>query len=208
MVYIIYLCFAVPLVLMLPLLQNQSRWLIGYMLLGATIAVSASEINSVLQVSLNLSSLQVSLQTAPVTEEIMKAVPILMYAVLKSDERKKLLPLSMAVGIGFAILENTYILISNIQSISIVWALIRGFSTSLTHGMCTFLVGCGILFVKKQKKLFYTGTFGLMAVAITFHATFNLLINSKWDVWGMLLPIIVYLVSQWLIWFRSRKTDL
>lgn len=208
MVYIIYLCFAVPLVLMLPLLQNQSRWLIGYMLLGATIAVSASEINSVLQVSLNLSSLQVSLQTAPVTEEIMKAVPILMYAVLKSDERKKLLPLSMAVGIGFAILENTYILISNIQSISIVWALIRGFSTSLTHGMCTFLVGCGILFVKKQKKLFYTGTFGLMAVAITFHATFNLLINSKWDVWGMVLPIIVYLVSQWLIWFRSRKTDL
>lgn len=210
MVYIIYLCFAVPLVLMLPLLQNQSRWLIGYMLLGATIAVSASEINSVIQVSLNLSPMQISLQTAPVTEEIMKAVPILMYAVLKSDERKKLLPLSMAVGIGFAILENTYILISNIQSISIAWALIRGFSTSLTHGMCTFLVGCGILFVKKQKKLFYTGTFGLLAVAITFHATFNLLINSKWDVWGMLLPIVVYLVSQWLIRcrMRSRAADI
>lgn len=202
MVYIIYLCFAVPLALMLPLLQKQSRWLIGFMLLGATIAVSASEINSVLQVMLSLSSLQVSLQVAPVTEEIMKALPILMYAVLESDDRKKVLPLSMSIGIGFAILENTYILISNLQFVSLGWALIRGLSTSLTHGMCTFLVGCGIIFVKKQKKLFYTGTFGLLAIAITFHATFNLLINSKWDVWGMLLPITVYLIFQWHIRFR------
>lgn len=154
MVYIIYLCFAVPLALMLPLLQKQSRWLIGFMLLGATIAVSASEINSVLQMMLSLSSLQVSLQVAPVTEEIMKALPILMYAVLESDDRKKVLPLSMSIGIGFAILENTYILISNLQFVSLGWALIRGLSTSLTHGMCTFLVGCGIIFVKKQKNCF------------------------------------------------------
>lgn len=208
MVYIIYLCFAVPLFLMLPLLQKQSRWLVGFMLLGATIAVSASEINSVIQVTFNLSSLQVSLQVAPVTEEIMKALPILMYAILESDDRKKVLPLSMAVGIGFAILENTYILINNLQFVSLGWALIRGLSTSLTHGMCTFLVGCGIIFVKKQKKLFYTGTFGLLAVAITFHATFNLLINSKWDIWGMLLPIAVYLISQWYMWIGHKKATL
>lgn len=205
MVYIIYLCFAVPLALMLPLLQKQSRWLTGFMLLGATVAVSASEINSLIQLSLHLTSLQVSLQAAPVTEEIMKALPVLMYAVLVSDDRKKVLPLSMALGIGFAILENTYILISNLQSVTIVWALVRGLSTSLTHGMCTFLVGCGIIFVRKQKKLFYTGTFGLLALAITFHAAFNLLVNSKWNVWGMLLPIVVYLVSQGIIWFREGK---
>lgn len=205
MVYIIYLCFAVPLMLMIPLLQRQSRWLIGFMLLGATIAVSASEINSMIQLSFHLTSLQISLQAAPVTEEIMKALPVLMYAVLVSDDRKKVLPLSMALGIGFAILENTYILISNLQSVTIVWAMIRGLSTSLTHGMCTFLVGCGIIFVRKQKKLFYSGTFGLLALAITFHASFNLLVNSKWDIWGMLLPIVVYLVSQGILRYRDGK---
>ena len=205
MVYIIYLCFAVPLALMLPLLQKQSRCLIGFMMLGATIAVSASEINSVIQIFLNLSSLQVSLQAAPVTEEVMKAIPVLMYAILVTDDRKKVLPLSMAVGIGFAILENTYILISNLQSVSVVWALIRGLSTSLTHGMCTFLVGCGIIFVRKQKKLFYTGTFGLLAGAITFHAAFNLLVNSKWDVWGMMLPIVVYLAAQCIIRLKDGR---
>lgn len=199
MVYIIFICFVAPLALMLPFLQKQARWLIGFMLVGAAVAVSASELNSVLQMMWYLSPLDVSLRVAPVTEEVMKAIPILLFALLESDDRKKVLPLSMSVGIGFAILENTYVLVRNADSVSLAWALIRGLSTSLMHGMCTFLVGCGIIFVYKQKKLFYTGTFGLLALAVTFHATFNLLILSKWDRAGMLLPIIIYLAAQYIL---------
>lgn len=206
MVYIIYFCLTIPLLLMLPLLQGQSRWLIGFMLIGASIAVSVSEINALIQIMMNLSSLQISLQIAPGSEEIMKAIPILIYAILLSDDPKKLLPLSMAVGIGFAILENAYVLMNNIESVSLLWAMIRGVSTSLMHGMCTFVVGYGMTYIKKQKKLFYTGTFGLLAVAMTFHATFNLLINSQWAMYGLLLPIVVYLTSQWYLFFQSKKS--
>lgn len=206
MVYIIYFCLTIPLLLMLPLLQGQSRWLIGFMLIGASVAVSVSEINALIQIMMNLSSLQISLQIAPGSEEIMKAIPILIYAILLSDDPKKLLPLSMAVGIGFAILENAYVLMNNIESVSLLWAMIRGVSTSLMHGMCTFVVGYGMTYIKKQKKLFYTGTFGLLAVAMTFHATFNLLINSQWAMYGLLLPIVVYLTSQWYLFFQSKKS--
>lgn len=206
MVYIIYFCLTIPLLLMLPLLQGQSRWLIGFMLIGASIAVSVSEINALIQIMMNLSLLQISLQIAPGSEEIMKAIPILIYAILLSDDPKKLLPLSMAVGIGFAILENAYVLMNNIESVSLLWAMIRGVSTSLMHGMCTFVVGYGMTYIKKQKKLFYTGTFGLLAVAMTFHATFNLLINSQWAMYGLLLPIVVYLTSQWYLFFQSKKS--
>lgn len=206
MVYIIYFCLTIPLLLMLPLLKGQSRWLIGFMLIGASIAVSVSEINALIQIMMNLSSLQISLQIAPGSEEIMKAIPILIYAILLSDDPKKLLPLSMAVGIGFAILENAYVLMNNIESVSLLWAMIRGVSTSLMHGMCTFVVGYGMTYIKKQKKLFYTGTFGLLAVAMTFHATFNLLINSQWAMYGLLLPIVVYLTSQWYLFFQSKKS--
>lgn len=206
MVYIIYFCLTIPLLLMLPLLQGQSRWLIGFMLIGASIAVSVSEINALIQIMMNLSSLQISLQIAPGSEEIMKAIPILIYAILLSDDPKKLLPLSMAVGIGFAILENAYVLMNNIESVSLLWAMIRGVSTSLMHGMCTFVVGYGMTYIKNQKKLFYTGTFGLLAVAMTFHATFNLLINSQWAMYGLLLPIVVYLTSQWYLFFQSKKS--
>lgn len=205
MVYIIYLCITVPMLLMFPLLQRQSRWLIGFMLIGASIAVSGSEINSFIQITMNMTPLQISLLIAPITEEIMKAMPILIYAIFISDDPKKLLPLSMAVGIGFAILENTYVLINNIQYVSLLWAIIRGVSTSLTHGMCTFLVGYGMTYIKKQKKLFYTGTFGLLAVSITFHATFNLLINSRWQIYGLFLPIVIYMITQGYLYIQRKS---
>lgn len=192
MVYIIFICFAVPLLLMIPLLQPQSRWLIGFMLIGAVIAVCSSEINGTIQFLSGISAMNLSLKIAPMTEECLKALPVLLYAIFVSDCRKKVLPLAMSVGIGFAILENTYILVNNIDIVSLGWAIIRGASTSLMHGMCTFLAGCGIIYVRKQKKLFFTGTFGLLSVSITAHAVFNLLMYSRWDWAGMLLPIIIY----------------
>ena len=204
MVYIIFICFAVPLALMLPLLHDQSRRLVAFMLLGAAIAVSSAELNGAIRSILGLSALDVSLKTAPLLEELLKAFPVLLYAIFGSDDQKKVLPLGMSVGIGFAILENTYLLVGNLLSVSLGWALIRGLATSLMHGMCTFIIGCGIIFVRKQKKLFYTGTFGLLAVAVTFHSTFNLLIQSRWNRIGMFLPITVYLEAQ-LILLRLRK---
>ena len=62
MVYIIFICFAVPLALMLPIIKGQSRWLILFMLLGAFMAVSASEINSVLRLLFQLPVYDVSLR--------------------------------------------------------------------------------------------------------------------------------------------------
>lgn len=189
---------------MLPLLHDQSRRLVAFMLLGAAIAVSSAELNGAIRSILGLSALDVSLKTAPLLEELLKAFPVLLYAIFGSDDQKKVLPLGMSVGIGFAILENTYLLVGNLLSVSLGWALIRGLATSLMHGMCTFIIGCGIIFVRKQKKLFYTGTFGLLAVAVTFHSTFNLLIQSRWNRIGMFLPITVYLAAQ-LILLRLRK---
>ncbi len=196
MVYVIYLCFAIPLALMLPLLEQKGRRLIGFMLIGATVAVSAAEVNGALGALMNLTDMETALLVAPIVEELMKAIPVLLFAIFVSDKRGQVLSLSMATGIGFAILENCYILVSNISVITLGWALLRGLSTSLLHGMSTFLVGCGILFVHKQKKLFYTGIFALLAVAITLHAIFNLLIYSEWSMIGMVLPIALYLGIQ------------
>ena len=38
MVYIIFLCLSIPLGLMLPLLETRSRYLLGFLLLGALAA--------------------------------------------------------------------------------------------------------------------------------------------------------------------------
>ena len=55
----------------------------------------------------------------------------------------------MAVGIGFAVLENAFYLL-NSDSFNMVDAIVRAFGAGLMHGMCTLLVGVGISFVKKK----------------------------------------------------------
>lgn len=206
MVYVILTCIAVPLLLLMTLMDARSRLLTGFMLVGMLTAASAYEINSTVQVMFWMTGQEVSVRAAPVIEELLKAVPILFYSVAVSDDRKILLPLSMAVGIGFAILENAYLLTAYIDQVTISWALVRGLSTSLSHGLCTLTVGYGMSFVRKQKKLFYTGIFGLLSLAMTFHAVFNLLIQSQYDWIGMGLPILLFTMAGAIRQIVRRKT--
>lgn len=69
--------------------------------------------------------------------------------------------------------------------------------------MCTLLVGFGISFIRKRRKLFAVGTFALLSLAITYHSIFNLLVQSRMLVWGALLPLVTYL--PFFIWRHIRK---
>ena len=133
----------------------------------------------------------------PVTEEILKMLPILYYALVISDKKETLFTASMATGVGFAILENAYFLI-NSPNFSMLTAVTRAFGAGLMHGMCTLLVGVGISFVKKKSKLFAVGTFGLLSTAIVYHGIYNILIQSEYEIVGALLPIATYI--PFFIW--------
>lgn len=198
MVYIIMICMVVPLLLLMTMLDRSSRLLLGFVLGGMVLAVCAYEINSLVCALFGLSGERLSITAAPIVEEILKALPVLFFAILVSDDRKLVLQLAMASGIGFAILENAFLLITYVDQVDIGWAIVRGVSTSLSHGMCTMIVGFGIVSVRKQKKLFYTGTFALLATAMTLHAIFNLLIQSAFDYVALALPIVIYLI-YWIV---------
>ena len=192
MVYIIFLCIALPLVLMLPILDKRGRYLIGFFLIGTLTAVCAFEINSLLFSVAGLGSVRFTQTIPPITEEILKFVPVCVYALILSNNRRDVLPIAMSVGVGFAILENTVLLTQNIATVSLGWAALRGLSSSLMHGLCTMIVGAGLPYVRIQKKLFYTGTFGLWAIAVTLHGCFNLLIQSRLFYVGAALPMVIY----------------
>lgn len=196
MVYIIYICIVVPMLLLLPLLEKHSRYVILFMMTGATVALSAYEVNTIALSFFHIPPAKFCTAFPPVSEELLKAVPVLFFAIAVDDRRDIVLPVAMAVGVGFAILENAYLLTANLTSVTLFWGVLRGFSSGLMHGICTMAVGTGITFVKKHKKLFYTGIFGLLALAITFHAVFNLLVQSEYDWIGFLLPVTIYLAGQ------------
>lgn len=152
MIYILFICMVAPLMLSLPLIKKSSRGIMIFILIGISTALFVSEVNGVFLRTLDDDFLLVTTTVTPVTEEIVKALPVLLYAFVFTDEREHLLTASFAVGIGFALFENTYILTQTAVNVTIEWALIRGFSTALMHGICTAAVGFGMSFVKKRKS--------------------------------------------------------
>ena len=205
LIYILFISIFFPLLLMMLLVEEKARLPIVFVLVGIFVSVFASEVNGVLLNTLNMSRYDATVILAPVTEELLKAFPILFFAVAISDKKEKLFTASMATGIGFAILENAYYLIINYETFSILSALVRGFGTGLMHGMCTLLVGFGISFIHKRRKLFAVGTFALLSTAITYHSIFNMLVQSKHPIFGAMLPLVTYL--PFFIWRHIKKRN-
>ena len=207
LIYILFISIFFPLLLMMLLVEEKARLPIAFMMAGIFVSVFASEVNGALLTAFNLSRYDATIMLAPVSEELLKALPVLFFALVVSDRKEKLFTAAMATGIGFAILENAYYLIINYQTFSFVSALIRGFGTGLMHGMCTLLVGVGISFVKKKRKMFAVGTFGFLLTAIVYHGIYNILIQSEFSTVGALFPIMTYI--PFFIWRLrvKRKTN-
>ena len=191
---ILFLCATVPMVPTLYVIPDKkSRVFMGYMLLGMVVCLIASEVNTILLGLFGGDMHYVSTNITPIAEEILKVLPVLFYAICFSDERDTLLSISFAMGLGFALLENMVILTGSIDKVTVVWAFVRGFGAARMHSACTSLIGKGISYVHKRRKLFYCGTFSLLIAAIIAHALFNTLIQSKlrWAAYGVVLVMYI-----------------
>ena len=207
LIYILFISVFVPILLMALLVEKKARLPIAFMLVGIFISVFAAEINGVVQRWLGMQTFEFTIIATPITEEILKATPILVFAVLVSDKKETLFTASMATGVGFAVLENAYYLLND-TSFNMFDAVIRAFGTGLMHGMCTLLVGVGISFVKKRSKIFVVFTFALLSTAITYHGIYNMLVQSPYEVVGFLLPIVTYLpFLLWRMKIKKKKNE-
>lgn len=193
LVYILFICIVAPLLLLSLMLRKRSKLIVGYMLVGIFVSLFVSELNTILLNMFKGETEYVTTTITPISEEIAKAIPVLFYAIVFSDKKDRVMPIALSLGIGFAMFENMVILVQNIESVSIGWAIIRGFATALMHGVCTMTVGFGICFVKKKKKLFYCGTFALLTMASIYHGIFNMLVQSDYKYLGFVLPALTYI---------------
>ena len=201
LIYILFVSVFVPILLMACLSERKSRQPIVFVLIGIFVSLFAAEVNGLLGALLPLSVFEITIIVTPITEEILKAIPILVFATVLSAKKEALFTASMAVGIGFAVLENAFYLL-NYTTFSMLDAIIRAFGAGLMHGMCTLLVGVGISFVKKKSKLFVVGSFALLSTAITYHGIYNMLVQSDFEVIGFLLPMATY--APFVVW-RIKK---
>lgn len=203
MITILFLGVCVPILLVLALLPDRrSRLFLGYLLVGIALCLVASAINSLLLQCFHGDMLYVTTNFTPMVEEILKGLAVLYFALVFSDDRETVISISLAVGLGFSLLETMVILTANLQTVTIPWAIARGLGAALMHAGCTASVGKGVCYVRKRRKLFSCGTFSLLIAAVIFHAIFNSLVQSDYRylafVWSALLaaPILAAEVRQ------------
>ena len=202
LIYILFVSVFVPILLMACLIEKKARQPIIFVLIGIFVSVFAAEVNGLLRTLLPMSAFEVTIIVTPITEEILKAVPILVFAIVLDAKKEALFTAAMAVGIGFAVLENAYYLLND-ASFNMIDAIVRAFGAGLMHGMCTLLIGVGISFVKKKSKIFVVGTFALLSTAITYHGIYNMLVQSDYRAVGFLLPISTYI--PFVVWRMNKK---
>ena len=201
LIYILFVAIFVPILLMTCLVEKKARHPLIFVLIGIFLSVFASEINAYLRNILPMTPFEVTIIVTPISEEILKALPILFFASILSPKKEAVFTAAMAIGIGFAVLENAFYMLND-ASFNMIDAIVRAFGAGLMHGMCTLLVGVGILFVKKKRKLFVVGTFAMLSTAITYHGIYNMLVQSDYQIIGYLLPIATYI--PFMVW-RIRK---
>ena len=173
--------------------KGKSRTLLTFFFLGTVVCLFCGEFSALIMKMLPFGTVYYTSNFTPLFEELFKALPILVYAFLFKPKKQTLLECSILVGVGFAVLENAFILGSNVESVTVLLALIRAFGAGMMHGLCTLAVGYGMTFVHTRRKLFYTGTVALLSVATIYHSIYNVLVQSQHQIFGFILPVLTFI---------------
>ena len=196
---ILFISFAAPLLMTLFVCRGKARTLLLFLFLGTVVCLFCGEFSAIIMQMLPYDRKYFTSNFTPLFEELFKALPILVYAFLYQPKRRTLLECSVLVGVGFAVLENAFILGGAADSVSVTNALIRGFGAGMMHGVCTLAVGFGMSFVHTRRKLFYTGTTALLAAAVIYHSVYNTLVQSAHPSVGFLLPLVTFIPALVLL---------
>lgn len=193
----IIFCLMIPLLFFSLILNRNEKHIILCICIGITVCYIACLLNTYFLANSSKTFFYLTTTIAPITEELLKFIPILLISILLKDERDKVFPAAFALGIGFAITENLYMLFQSAESVYIEWVIIRGISTGLMHVMSASIIALGVLEAKKySKSLRFVGIFATLSLAMIYHGFYNCLVNNTgvMKYIGVVVPIITYLI--------------
>lgn len=196
----IFIVTALPLLFLLAFLKKEQRVLVYFLLWGLCAAIIVYYLRSLVDAS-GISTAYYAVDMGPLLEECMKALPlVLLFLAAGKKYDRHILPLAMASGIGFSILEN-YLYVSAMQAGSVdllLMAATRALTTSLMHGCTTALIGYGLYLVRGlEKSALPSMLLGLYATAVTIHAIYNLLV--MYSAWGKLIAVLLPIIMAFAL---------
>ena len=202
---IIYLCIVLPMIPILFALRDKfSRRFLLFSIIGLSICLVSAQINTLLIEKIGMDTLNYSITISPINEEILKAIPLIIFTLAFAKKGDQMIPLAFAVGIGFGILENIIIYCNNMATLTVSWAIIRGIGTSLMHSACTAMIAMGFSYVFNNNKSHLEGIIGLFALAILYHATFNAFVQSDYRIVALIMPVLLFIPIN-IIEYKKKK---
>ncbi|MBQ1826706.1 MAG: PrsW family intramembrane metalloprotease, partial [Erysipelotrichaceae bacterium] len=132
-----------------------------------------------------------AIAVSPVVEEVIKLLPTLFFLLVFEPERWEIPYCPVMIAAGFATLENVCYLVQNGTS-DFFSLLIRGFGTGTMHMFCGTVTFVGILLMWDKLWLRICGSLGLLAVSITYHGIYNMLVLQPGiaSYIGYLIPLL------------------
>lgn len=197
MMYIenIFLCMVAPILVAMLCVRGRSRWLLFAVAMGMCCCLLSAYISSFLAGYYGADAVSASIEIAPVVEEIMKALPLVFLLIIYEPKAEDIITVMLLVAIGFATFENVCYLVDG-GAARLSYLLVRGFSTGAMHVVCGVLLGVGLATMWRRASSRYLGVLGLLCMAITFHATYNLVVSAEGlvEYIGFAMPIATLLI--------------
>jgi RsiW-degrading membrane proteinase PrsW (M82 family) len=197
----ILLCIAIPLLLVLIFVKGEVRRFTGAFLLGMAVCLIAAYIGGYLNYVTGMGAEDTSIFLSPMVEELMKLTPLLLILVLLDPDDRTLTMLAVAIGAGFATLENCcYLLTYGAESLTYV--MIRGLAVGVMHVVSLLALALWLIAAKRLRVFSFPAVVGGASLAMIFHALYNLLVSGSGtsSVIGYFLPLLtaafLYLFSR------------
>ena len=172
----VLVCMAAPLLVALLLLRRKQRPLLLFCLAGMGMCLLAAYLNTFFAQLYAADALNAATPIAPVVEEIMKLLPLLFYLAVFEPDAERFRLAAIVAAASFATFENVCYLTQNGAG-QFVYLLIRGFGTGAMHIVCGSVYGRVLRPVWGSRPLRAACLFGLLCVAIIYHAIYNLLVS-------------------------------
>lgn len=173
----ILLCIAVPLFISLLFVRGSARRFVAAFLVGMGVCLLSAYISGFINLASGMGAEDTAIFISPIVEELMKLMPILFFLFLFTPKDTTLIPISIGIGAGFATFENCcYILTSGAGSLPYI--LIRGMAVGVMHIVSVIAVTFGLMMARRIKLLSLPGITGALALSMSFHALYNLLVSE------------------------------
>ncbi len=173
----IFICLVAPLLITVIWTRGKTRRMMLFLITGMLTCLLSSYVSTFIATLSGVDNLVASLEFSPFVEEVMKLIPVLFYLLVFEPEAPDAADGAFMVAVGFATFENICFLVGNGAN-NIFHLLIRGFGTATAHVVCALFIAMGIYRLWDKEWFRAAGVLALLAVAITYHGVFNILVSQ------------------------------